>query len=343
MSPRKPVRAGEHRIGNATIGAVGVVLILALTAVSFMLDSLPLVGAGPKYTAYFSEAAGLADGNEVRVAGVKVGVVSNVDLDGDRVEVGFRAKDVWLGEDTRASIQIKTVLGQKYLALDPAGTGELETSEPIPLERTVAPYDVVTAFSSAAETLDEIDDQSLESSLDTLTDAMQASPDEFRDAVDGVARLSSTLSSRDQELRELLAATKTSSRILAERNDDFRRLIIGTGQLLGELNTRSETLKLVLASTRGLSVELRRFVADNEADFRATLESLDGALSVLTDHEQELRRSIHNLAPFYRLYANMLGTGRWFDSVVTNLIPPGRPEPPFWPGARPPARLSGVN
>lgn len=340
MSKSKP---GEPRVGNATIGAIGVLVILALTAGSFMLDSLPFVGAGPRYSALFSEAAGLTDGNEVRIAGVKVGVVTDVELDGDKVVVGFRAKDAWLGDDTRASIQVKTVLGQKYLALIPAGTGELDRSEPIPLDRTVAPYDVVTAFSSAAETLDRIDDQKLAESLDTLTDAMQASPEEFRGAVDGVARLSRTLSSRDAELRELLEATRTSSGILADRNDDFRRLIIGTGQLLGELNDRSETLKLVLASTRGLSVELRRFVADNEAEFGPTLDSLDSALEVLTDHQEELKKSIHNLAPFYRLYANMLGTGRWFDSVVTNLIPPGAPEPPFYPGARAPARQSGIN
>lgn len=340
MSKRKP---GEPKFSNAFIGTIGVVVILVLTLTSFNLDSLPVVGAGPKYTAYFSEAAGLSDGNEVRVAGVKVGVVTDVELEGDKVAVGFRAKDAWLGNDTRASIQIKTVLGQKYLALTPAGTSELDTSEPIPLERTVAPYDVVTAFSSAAETLDEIDDDTLAKSLDTLTGAMQASPEEFRGAVDGVARLSQTLSSRDAELRQLLEATKTSSGILADRNDDFRRLIIGTGQLLGELNSRSDSLKLVLASSRGLSIELRRLVAENEAEFGPTLDSLDSTLKILTDHEDDLRKSIHNLAPFYRLYANMLGTGRWFDSVITNLLPPGAPEPPFYPGARGPVRTSGIN
>lgn len=335
--------AGEKKLGDATIGVIGIVVILALTATSFLLDSLPVVGAGPKYTAYFSEAAGLSSGNEVRIAGVKVGVVTDVELDGDRVEVGFRAKDAWIGDDTRASIQIKTVLGQKYLALDPAGTRELDTSDPIPLERTVSPYDVVTAFSSAAETLEEIDDRKLEESLEVLTDAMQASPDEFREAVDGVARLSHTLSSRDQELRALLEATRTSSSILAERNDDFRRLIIGTGELLAELNGRADALRLVLASTRGLSEELRILVAENEAEFGPTLNSLDSALEVLTDHEAELRRSLHNLGPFYRLYANMLGTGRWFDSVVSNLLPPGGPEGPFGITSRPPAYEGGMN
>lgn len=341
MSPRKP---GESRVSNPVIGAVGVLVILALAGASFVLDSLPIVGAGPKYEAYFSEAAGLTDGNEVRLAGIKVGVVTDVELEGDKVLVGFRADDAWLGDDTQASIQIKTLLGQKYLALAPAGNGELDGSEPIPLERTAAPYDVVTAFSSAAETLEEVDDGQLADSLDTLTEAMQASPEEFRGAIDGVSRLSQTISSRDAELRELLEATRTSSRILADRNEDFRRLISGTGDLLAELNARSESIKLVLASARGLSIELRTFVAENEAEFGPTLDSLDTALELLTDHEAELRKSIHNLAPFYRVYANMLGTGRWFDSVVTNLIPPGAPEPPFAGGSnRTPARQSGIN
>lgn len=334
--------ADKPRFGNALIGFIGIVVILAVTAMSFMLDSLPIVGAGPKYRAYFSEAAGLTSGNEVRIAGVKVGVVTDVELDDDRVEVGFRAKDAWIGDDTRASIQIKTVLGQKFLALEPAGTEELSTSDPIPVERTVAPYDVITAFSSAAETIESIDEDTLEESLVTLTETMGASPDEFRSAIDGVSRLSQTLSSRDQELRELLQAVRQSSQIVADRNDDFRRLIIGAGQLLEELNERRDALNVVLISTRALSSELRLFVADNEAEFGPTLDSLDSALSILVDHEEDLRKGIHNLGPFYTVYSNMLGTGRWFDSYITNLVPPGAIEPsPLT--TREPARARGIN
>lgn len=334
--------ANEPRFSNPLIGIVGVVVILAVTAGSFMLDAMPIIGAGPKYKAHFSEAAGLTSGNEVRIAGVKVGVVTDVELDEDQVEVGFRAKDAWIGDDTRASIQIKTVLGQKFLALDPAGIDELETSDPIPVERTVAPYDVVTAFSSAAETIESIDEGKLEESLVTLSETMQASPDEFRSAIDGVSRLSQTISSRDQELRELLQATRQSSQIVADRNEDFRRLIVGTGQLLEELNERRDALNVVLASTRALSSELRLFVADNEAEFGPTLDSLDSALSILTEHEEDLRKGLHNLGPFYTVYSNMLGTGRWFDTYITNLVPPGAIEPaPLT--TREPARPRGIN
>ena len=335
---RKGKKAGEYRIPNPLLGLIGIVTILALTLLSANFSSLPYVGAGPKYSAYFSEAAGMQSGDEVRIAGVKVGQVTDVDLEGDQVKIDFRSKGAWLGDQTRASIQIKSVLGQKFLALEPAGREDLDKDTPIALERTTSPYDVVTAFSQAAEVVEGIDEDRLGESLEVLTESMDVAPGEFRSAVDGVSRLSRTISSRDRELRDLLAATRQSATIVAERNEEFRKLIAGVGDLLTELNSRSESIKLVLASGTSLARELRQLVADNEAQFGPTLDQLDQALGVLTEHEDDLRQSLTNLAPFYGIYSDILGNGRWFDSTVTNLLPPGLP---LIPGNREPLQQGG--
>ena len=50
------------------------------------------------------------------------------------------------GSETTAAIKIKTLLGQKYLALDPQGAKQLDPSKSIPRERTFSPYDVQEAF-----------------------------------------------------------------------------------------------------------------------------------------------------------------------------------------------------
>lgn len=110
----------RKRRSPAVAGALGILVVLLATLSAFFLDSLPLIGAGSTYTAQFSEAAGLKPSNEVRIAGVKVGKVTAVELDGDHVNVDFKVTDAWVGNETSASIQIKTILGQKYLALDPA-------------------------------------------------------------------------------------------------------------------------------------------------------------------------------------------------------------------------------
>ena len=324
----------------AATGALGIVVILLATLSAFFLDSLPIVGAANRYTAEFSEAAGLKPGNEVRVAGVKIGKVTDVDLDGDRVLVTFQTKDAWVGDQSTASIQIKTVLGQKYLALDPRGTEVLDPGTPIPLERTTSPYDVLDAFGDAATTLEQIDTAQLASSFDVLSQAFAGTPDEIRASLDGVARLSETVAKRDQELKQLFAATKQTSQILADRNEQFTAVLANGGTLLAELNTRQQAIGQLLTSTQTLSRELTGLVADNEEQITPALTQLQGVIDILNQNQQNVSQALEYAAPFYRIYANVLGNGRWFDTVVTNLTPPGLPD---IPGYREPFRTLGGN
>src|SRR5205085_1561911 len=98
----------------------------------------------------------------VRIAGVRVGKVTDVALQGDHVEVSFTIKtDSKFGKDTAAAIRVNTLLGAMFLALEPAGSGQLEAGSEIPVSRTTSPYDVVQAFSGLAQTADDIDTDQL--------------------------------------------------------------------------------------------------------------------------------------------------------------------------------------
>ncbi|WOC11651.1 MCE family protein [Gordonia sp. MP11Mi] len=321
--PKKSRRFAGRR-SPMSIGAIGLLILIMVSVSSFYLKDLPLLGAGPQYTAVFSEAAGLKPGNEVRVAGVKVGEVSKVSLDGNKVNVDFRANNTWIGDQTQASIQIKTVLGQKYLALNPRGS---ELADPdVPFTDTVSPYDVIEAFGDAADQIENVDTDQVAKSLRTMSNAFSGTAGDIGPSLDGIARLSNTIASRDQEVQHLLEATKNSSKILADRNEEFTRLIAGAGTLLKELNKRQDDISALLASTTTLSKALTGIVRDNEEQLAPALESLKGVTDLLTDQNKNLRDTITYMAPFYRLYANVLGNGRWFESTVTNLLPPALPQ-----------------
>ena len=111
------------------IGAISISVILLMLLAAFRAQDLPLIGGGDRYTAAFTEAGGLKPEDEVRIAGVRVGKVENVELDGDHVKVTFRVKtDSEFGTETGAAIKVKTILGAMYLALEPAGSGQLKES-----------------------------------------------------------------------------------------------------------------------------------------------------------------------------------------------------------------------
>lgn len=328
-APARPtVQHKSRRFGGrrspVSVGAMGVMILLMVAVSSFYLTQLPLVGAGARYTAKFTEAAGLKTGNEVRVAGIKVGNVESVSLNGDRVDVKFRVSNTWLGDQTQASIQIKTVLGQKYLGLTPRGSTELDPDNPI--TDTISPYDVIDAFSDASNQIEELDTDNVAKSLTTLSEAFSGTAGDIGPSLKGISRLSQTIASRDQEVQKLLGATKKTSKILSDRNQEFTRLIAGAGQLLDELNNRQQAIAALLSSTTTLSTALSGIVKDNQAQIGPALESVREVAALLTKQNANLRKSIQYMAPFYRLYANVLGNGRWFESAVTNLLPPALPQ-----------------
>ncbi|ALG85797.1 MlaD family protein [Gordonia phthalatica] len=337
-TPKKSRRFAGRR-SAVSIGAMGLLILIMAAVSSFYLKDLPLVGAGARYTAVFDEAAGLKAGNEVRVAGVKVGEVTDVSLNRDKVDVKFTANNTWIGNQTQASIQIKTVLGQKYLALNPKGTDLADPSEP--LTDTVSPYDVIEAFGDAADQIENVDTDKVAESLRALSHAFSGTNSkDISSSLTGISRLSNTIASRDAEVQKLLKATKDSSKILADRNEEFTKLIAGTGVLLKELNNRQKDISALLASTTSLSKALTGIVRDNEKQLGPALDSLKGVTDLLTRQNKNVRDTITYMAPFYRLYANVLGNGRWFEATVTNLLPPALPQQNT---TRPPNMQKNVN
>src|SRR3954454_17843266 len=204
------------------IGAVGLAGVALLVMAAFRAQALPVIGGADTYYAAFSESGGLKPNDEVRIAGVRVGKVETVGLDGDHVKVIFRVDTASeFGDDTHAAIKVKTLLGAMYLSLEPAGSGQLDEGTEIPVERTSSPYEVVDAFSGLAETSEKIDTDRLARSLTTLADLTRNTPEEFRAALDGVSRLSSNIASRNDQINTLLKNLKRVSGVLDARDQDI--------------------------------------------------------------------------------------------------------------------------
>jgi phospholipid/cholesterol/gamma-HCH transport system substrate-binding protein len=328
LMPGSAGRGRPFRERNpVVIGALGLALIGALLVLAFRIDTLPLL-AGRAHSAALTEAGGLKAGDDVRIAGVKVGKVTGVDLERGHVRVDFRVdRSTELGDKTSASVRIKTILGQKLLMLHPAGAGTLRVQ--IPLTRTESAYDVVEAFSDLATTSERIDTDQLASALDTIATTFRDSPEEVRASVQGLSRLSRTISSRDDELRELLRHANGVTGVLAERNTELVTLLADGDLLLQELRKRRQDIHTLLVNTVTLSEQLTGLVRDNRAAIRPALENLKNVLAVLRANQAALDRSIELLAPFARVFANTVGNGRWFDTYVQNLVPvPGGPGSP---------------
>ncbi|MGW3994867.1 MCE family protein [Amycolatopsis sp. NPDC004772] len=308
-------------MSNPVRTAVAGLAVLALGVVTALnARSLPVLGDGTTYAAEFTEAAGLSAGNDVRIAGVEVGRVSDVRLRGDHVLVSFRAKGAWLGDATGAAIRLKTVLGQKYLALDPQGEGTLDPGSPIPRSRTTVPYDILAAFGELSSTVDRIDTTRLARSFDTLSATLANTPQSVRAALTGLSRLSDSLAARDRQLAALLGNTRVISQTLVDRDAAVRRLLEDGNELLASVSNREAAITRLLDGSRRLSSELSGLIG--ESPVGPVLTQLDQLTSMLQRNQDALAAGIRGFAPFVRLGTNLAGNGRWIDGYLCGLVLP---------------------
>lgn len=303
---------------KVAVALVGIAALIAAFLITFNAESLPVIGGGKTYTAVFAESGGLRSGTEVRIAGVKVGKVTDIRLDGKTVRVRFRVKDVPLHSQTTAAVKVKTLLGQKYLAIDPLGQGDLDGA--IPLSRTTTPYDVNQALSDLSTNIGEIDTGQLEQSFDVLSAAFQNTPASVKKMLSGLTDLSRTISSRDDQLADLLKSTSKVTGTLKGRNQEFAGIINDGSALLGELEKRRDAVTSLLKGTANLGTQLRGMVKDNEKQLKPALAKLDKVSQILQRNQGHLDDALQKLGPYYRVLTSAMGNGRWLDSYVCGLF-----------------------
>lgn len=327
ISLRRPRFKPLAERNRFTVGLVGVLILLALVVAVFSYDKIPFIKGTTDQSAYFAEAGGIKTGSDVRVSGLAVGRVSGISLEGTKVLVDFTVADgVELGDRTEAAIKTETVLGTKYLELTPRGDGSL--AGPIPLERTRSPYDLTDALGDLTTTISGLDTAQLSSALTTLADTFKDTPPDLKIALQGVARFSGTLNTRDAKLRDLLAEANKVTGVLAKRSDQIAQLVANANALLVELVAQRNSVDALMTNLSAVSAQISGLVADNRTQLKPAVDKLNGVLAILDNRKKELQRTLYLLRRYAMSFGEVLGSGPFFKASLVNLIP-GQFSQPF--------------
>jgi phospholipid/cholesterol/gamma-HCH transport system substrate-binding protein len=141
-----------ERWGETLLGAAVVVVAVGFFAFAAAQGGQSDTGAGYELNARFQRVNGIARGSDVRVSGVKVGVVRSVALDPDTYEavlVMSVNNGVMVPEDSTASISSDGLLGGAYVNIEPAGFDVIAAGGTIP--NTRGSIDLLTLFASFAQ------------------------------------------------------------------------------------------------------------------------------------------------------------------------------------------------
>ena len=302
------------------VGVIGVAVTVGVVLGSLNYSKLPFFKSVKEYSAYFAEAAGLLPDAAVQVSGLKAGKVNSIALEGARVLIRFEVdKSIRLGDRTEASIKTKSLLGAKILEITPRGDGT--QSEPIPIDRTMPPYQLPDALGDLSTTISGLDTTQLSESLAVLADTLSDTPSALRIALQGVTRFSQTLNERDAQLRNLLANANKATAVLSERSDQIVRLVADTNALLAQLQSQRNALDQISDNITAVSRQIKGLISDNRQTLKPALDKINGVLTILANRKERLQLAIKKFNDYAMSLGESMSSGPFFKFYIANLLP----------------------
>jgi phospholipid/cholesterol/gamma-HCH transport system substrate-binding protein len=238
------------------------VVAVTLTWLVYVTLRRDVAGTTAPYAAMFSDVYGLRVGDDVRMAGVRVGRVENIELQGDRAKVSFAVQtDQHVLGTTVASVTYQNIVGQRYLGLTLGTLGEpgpLPPGSVIPVERTDPSFDVGTLLNGYeplfsvlnprdADNLtkgvlqslqgDESAITALVSQTSQLTDAFAGRDQVLGNVIDSLDRVFGTLAAQNTNLDQVLAQTQRAITTFEDRRPELVESVGSISRVTQQLST----------------------------------------------------------------------------------------------------------
>src|SRR4029077_17958291 len=276
--------------------------------------------ATPTYYAQFSDTGGINTGDKVRIAGVDVGRVQSMRIDGDKVVIGYSLGGTQIGTDSRASIRTDTILGRRNIEIEPRGTKPLRANGILPLGQTTTPYQIYDAFFDVTKAASGWDTQTVKKSLNVLSETIDKTYPHMSAALEGVARFSHTIGKRDDQIKQLLANANKIAGILGNRGAQVNQLLVNAQSLLGAINERNYAVSMLLERVGQFSDQVKGFIDDNP-NLNHVLEQLRTVSDILRDRRFDLMQTLTTVAKFVASLGESVASGPYFKVMLVNLLP----------------------
>lgn len=252
-----------------------------------------------EYHAVFSDATGVFKGDDIRMAGVKVGTVKNVDIvDRTRARVTFTVRDQTpLTQASHLTVKFRNLVGQRYIAIsqEPGETGKLAENATIPLDHTTAALDLTVLFNGFKPLFAALSPRDINKLSYEIVQVFQGEGGTLEGLLSDTASLTSTLADRDKVIGDLIDNLNTVLKHVADRDDELGRLIVSFRTLVSGLNQDRDALLGPLDQISDLSVQTASLVKGLRPDLVADLKQLRRVAGNLDRNKGEIDRVLQVL------------------------------------------------
>ena len=310
------------------VGAVSLTLLAVTVTTAFLTGTLGLLADRYTMSGIFADTGGLNSGNDVQVAGVRVGKVSSVEPDftGGRVVVTWKVdREVDLGPRTRAEIRTNNVLGGRYLRLsgpvaEPHMADVPEERRRVPRERTSTPTTVNDVLDSSTEALSGLDTETISKLLAQVDGISEQGRGRLGGALRNLSLLAETVNESDPQIRRLLADGNRLMELVDSKDRELSRLAANATVLLNQLRDRQAELSTLLGSGDRTVQSLSRLISTEQHELTSIVNDLGATMQTLEPQIADLNETLSRIGPTMAGFG-ALKTGPFADVVFSQIGP----------------------
>jgi phospholipid/cholesterol/gamma-HCH transport system substrate-binding protein len=308
------------------LGAFSVVL-LAFTAIIIIVFGQIRFDRTNTYSAEFTSASGLREGQFVRASGVEVGKVKKIELvdGGQRVRVIFAVdRSLPLYQSTTAQIRYQDLIGNRYMDLQ-RGEGEgydriLPPGGFIPASRTTPALDLDALIGGFKPVFRALDPEKVNSIAQSIITVFQGQGGTISDILDQTAQLTSALADRDQAIGEVIENLNTVLATTVKHQKEFDQTVVKFEQLITGLKDRADPIADSTASISNAAGTLGDLLADNRPVLKDTVAHLENIAQPLVDQQAQVDDVLTKLPAALKIIGRAGGVyGDFFNFYLCDL------------------------
>ena len=252
-----------------------------------------------EYKAEFTDATGVNKGDDIRVAGVRVGTVDQVEIiDRTRALVSFTVdKRTSVNGGTFASIRYRNLVGQRYISLtqEVGDTQRLPSGTTIPVSRTRPALDLTVLFNGFKPLFQALSPEDVNKLSFELIQVFQGEGGTLEGLLAHTASVTNTLADRDEVIGQLIDNLSLVLDHVADRDKQLTRLIQSFRTLVGGLKQDRNAILGSLEDVSTLSVETASLINGIREPFVKDIKELRAVAGNIDKNKAELDRALQVL------------------------------------------------
>lgn len=314
---------GQTSIRKPLIGfSLFAIVALLLTYVIWSTLERSLPGDTYSFSALFDDASGLASGDDVRMAGVRVGRVGSIDLDHGRAKVTFDVQnDQPMFTSTKAAIRYQNLIGQRYLALSLAPGA---ASTPLAAGSTLQQpsedsFDVTKLLAGFQPVFETLQPEQINALSEGIIQAFQGNAVSLSYTVAQVGKLANDMANRDQVIGAIIDNLSAVMGDLARQGKQVGTVVDSISKLIANLNQNSAAFGRSVSEIGQTASGFADVLTQTRGDLASAATDARVATNTLINNGAKLDGLATNLPVFLGHFPMVLGEGAYLNIYACDL------------------------